>query len=86
MDIFDFLNIHCIIKSFKYFLINGKPLQLVDQFIYLDSNTLSTENDINKRIRKSLTGIDRLLIIWKSDISDKIFKDFFQDISVTLLS
>ena len=31
-------------------LLNGKPLKLVDQFIYLGSNILSTENDIDTHI------------------------------------
>ena len=28
-------------------LLNGKPLQLVDQFIYLNSNISSTESNVN---------------------------------------
>ena len=34
-------------------LLNGKPLKLVDQFIYLGSNILSTENNVNICIDKA---------------------------------
>ena len=27
--------------------LSGKPIQLVNQFLYLDSNILSTESDVN---------------------------------------
>ena len=33
--------------------LTGKPLKLVDQFIYLDSNISSTENDVNLCLRKT---------------------------------
>ena len=47
--------------------LNDKPLKLEDPFAYLSRNILSTENDVNTRIRKTYTAIDRLSIIWKSD-------------------
>ena len=47
-------------------LLNGKPLKLVDQLIYLGSNISSTESNINIRIGKALTVIDKLSAIWKS--------------------
>ena len=40
--------------------------------MYLGSSVSSTESDINMRLVKSWTPIDRLSIIWKSDLSDKI--------------
>ena len=43
----------------------------MDQFTYLDNNISSTENDVNTRIDKTLTVIDRLSAIWKSDLSKK---------------
>ena len=54
------------------------PLKLEDLFTYHGSNISSTESDVNIRIGKALTVIDRLLIIWKSDLPDKIKRDFFQ--------
>ena len=52
-------------------------LKLVDKFTYLGSNVSSTENDINTRLAKAWTAIDRLSVIWKSDLTDKIKRSFF---------
>ena len=38
--------------------LNGKPLKIVDQFIYLGRNISSTESDINILIAKAWTAID----------------------------
>ena len=40
-------------------------LKLVDKFIYLGSSVTSTEKDIDTRLTKAWTSIDRLSIIWK---------------------
>ena len=42
------------------------------------SSVSSTENDINTRLAKAWTAIDRLWVIWKSDLSEKIKRNFFQ--------
>ena len=47
---------------------NGGSLKLVDKFTYLGSSISSTENDINIWLVKAWTTINRLSIIWKSDI------------------
>ena len=65
--------------------LNGKPLKLVDHFTYLGSNISTNESDVNIRTAKSRTIIDRLLIKWKSDLSDKIKWEFFQAVAVSLL-
>ena len=44
----------------------------VDKFTYLGSSVSSTETDINTRLAKAWTPIDRLSVIWKSDLTDKI--------------
>ena len=54
----------------------GEPLILVDKFMYLGSSISSTESDVNIRLAKAWTAIDRLSIIWKSGLSDKIKRDF----------
>ena len=41
-------------------LLNGNPLKLVEQFIYIGSIILSTENDVNMRIAIKLTTDDKL--------------------------
>ena len=50
--------------------LNYKPLELVDHFLYLDSNISSTESDVNISIEKAWIAIDRLTTIWKPDPSD----------------
>ena len=46
--------------------LNGSSLKLVDKFTYLGSSVSSTETDINTRLAKTWTAIDRLSVIWKS--------------------
>ena len=57
--------------------LEGTPLKLVDKFTYLGSSVESTEKDIDTRLTKAWTAINRLLIIWKSDLTDKIKRSFF---------
>ena len=52
--------------------LNDGPLKLVDMFTYLRSIISSTKNYINMWLTKAWTAINRLLVIWKSDLSDKI--------------
>ena len=64
---------------------NGSSLKLVDKFTYLGSSLSSTETDIDTRLAKAWTAIDRLSVIWKSDLSDKIKRSFFQAAVVSIL-
>ena len=57
--------------------LNGRSLKLVDKFTYLRSSVSSTKNDINTQLAKAWTAINRLSVIWKSDLSDKIQYSFF---------
>ena len=57
--------------------LTGGPLKLVDKFTYLGSSISSTENDINTRLAKAWTAINRLSVIWKSDLTNKIKHSFF---------
>ena len=44
-----------------------------------NSNILSsTEKDINMQLTKAWTAIDKLLIVWKSNLTDKMKHSFFQ--------
>ena len=45
----------------------GGPLKRVDKFSYQGSSVTSTERDINTRLGKAWTAINRLSVIWKSD-------------------
>ena len=58
--------------------LDGTPLKLVDKFTYLGSSVASTEKDIDTRLMKAWTAINRLLIIWKSDLTNKMKHSFFQ--------
>ena len=63
----------------------GTPLKLVDKFTYLGSSVSSTEKDIDTRLTKAWTAIDRLSIICKSDLTDKMKRSFFQAAVVSIL-
>ena len=58
--------------------LNGSSLKLVDKFTYLGSSVSSTETDINMRLAKAWTVIDRLSVLWKLDLTDKINVFFFK--------
>ena len=65
--------------------LDGTSLKLVDKFTYLGSCVSSTEKDINTRLMKAWTAIDRLSIIWKSNLTDKMKRSFFQAAVVSIL-
>ena len=60
-------------------------LKLVDKFTYLGSSVSSTEKDIDTRLTKAWTAINGLSIIWKSDLTDKMKRSFFQAAVVSIL-
>ena len=60
-------------------------LKLVDKFTYLGSNVSSTETGINTRLPKAWTTIEKLSVIWKSDLTDKMKRSFFQAAVVSIL-
>ena len=64
---------------------DGTSLKLVDKFTYLESSVSSTEKDIDTWITKAWTAIDRLSIIGKSDLTDKMKCSFFQAAVVSIL-
>ena len=65
--------------------LDGTSLKLVDKFTYLGSIVPSTEKDIDTRLTKAWTVIERLSIIWKSDLTDKMKCSFFQAAVVSIL-
>ena len=81
-------------KPFWFFLrmlstdistLEGTSLKLVDKFTYLGSSVSSTEKDIDTRLTKAWTAIDKLSIIWKSNLTDKMKRSFFQAAVVSIL-
>ena len=65
--------------------LNGDSQKVVDKFTYHGSSVLSTENDINARLAKIWTAIDRLSVIRKSYLSDRIKGVFSQVVFVSIL-
>ena len=60
-------------------------LKLVDKFTNLARIDSSTKTDIDTRLTKAWTGINSLSVIWKSDLTDKIKRSFFQAAIVSIL-
>ena len=65
--------------------LDGTSLKLVDKFTYLGSSVSSTEKDIDTRLTKAWTAIDRLSIIWKSDLTYKMKRSCFQAVVESIL-
>ena len=61
------------------------PFKLVDKFTYLRSNVSSTEKDIDTGLTKAWTAINRLSIIWKSALTDKMKRSFSQAAVASIL-
>ena len=58
--------------------LNGSFLKLVNRFTNLRSSVSSTEKDINTRLAKLWTAINRLPVILKSDLTDKIKRSLWR--------
>ena len=52
--------------------LEGTSLKLVDKFTYLGSSISSTEKDIDTQLTKAWRAIDKLSIIWKLNLTDKM--------------
>ena len=52
---------------------------------YLGSSLASTEKDIDTRLTKAWEAINRQSIIWKSDLTDKMKRSFFQAAVASIL-
>ena len=52
---------------------------------YLGSSVSSTKKDIDIWLTKAWTAIDRLWIIWKSDLTNKMKRSFFQAAVISIL-
>ena len=55
------------------------------KFTYLGSSVSSTEKDIDTRLTRAWIAINRLSIIWKSDLTDKMKRSFFQAAVASIL-
>ena len=75
----------CYNQTGDIYTLEGTPLKLVDKFTYLGSSVESTEKDIETRLTKAWTAINRLSTIWKSDLTDKMKRSFFQAAVTSIL-
>ena len=75
----------CFNQRGDIYILKGGPLELLDKFTYQGSSVSSTEKDINTRVAKTWTANNRLLRIWKSDLTDEIKRSFFQAAVVSIL-
>ena len=66
--------------------VNGSSLKLIDKFTYQVSSVSSTETDIDTRLAIVWTAINKLSVIWKSDLTDKMKCSFFQAAVVDALN
>ena len=75
----------CFYQKGDISTLDGTSLKLVDKFTYLGSSVSSTEKDIDTRLTKAWTAINRLSIIWESNLTDKMKRSFFQAAVVSIL-
>ena len=75
----------CFNQAGNISTLDGTSLKLVDKFTYLESSVSSTKKDINTRLMKAWTAIDKPLVIWKSDLTDKMKRSFFQAAVMSIL-
>ena len=75
----------CFNRAGKISTLERTSLKLVDKFTYLGSSVSSAEKDIDTQLTKAWTAIDKLSILWKSDLTDKIKSSFFQAAFVSIL-
>ena len=75
----------CVNQTGDFSTLEGTSLKLVVKFTNLGTSVSSTKKDIDMRLTKASTAIDKLSIIWKSDLTDKIKRIFFQAAVVSIL-
>ena len=75
----------CVNQTGNIYTLNSSILKLVDKFTYQGSSVPSTETDINMQLAKAWTAINRLSVIWESDLTDKMKCSFFQAAIVSIL-
>ena len=75
----------CYNQTGEISTLDGTSLKLVDKFTYLGSSVSSAEKDIDTGLTKAWTAIERLSIIWKSNLTDKMKRSFFQAAVVSIL-
>ena len=75
----------CFNQTCDISTLGSSSLKRVDKFAYIGSSVSSTEKDIDTRLAKAWTTNDRLSVIWKSDLTDKIKRSLFLAAVVSIL-
>ena len=75
----------CFNQAGNIYTLKDSTLKLVEMFTYLGSSVSSTETDMNMRLGKAWAVNDRLWVMWKSDLTDKMEHSFFQAAIVWIL-
>ena len=75
----------CFNQTGNIYTLGSSSLKLVDKFTHLGSSVSSTEKYIDMQLAKAWRAIDRLPIIWKSDLTDIMKRSFFQAAAVSML-
>ena len=65
--------------------LNGSSLKLLDKFTYVGNSVSSIETVIDDWLTKAWAAINRLSVIWKSDLTYKMKRSFFQAAAVLIL-
>ena len=75
----------CFNQTGNISTLDETSLKLVDKFTYLRSSVSSTEKDIHTQLTEAWTAINKLSIIWKSDLTDEMKCSFFQATVISIL-
>ena len=76
---------HKTIYCYMWLYFYSSSLKLVDKFTYQGSSVSSTKKDIDMQLTKAWTAINTLSVIWKSDLTNKMKRSFFQAAIVSIL-
>ena len=58
--------------------LNGKKISQVDNFKYVGSCIVSTEHDIDIRLKKAWGALNGMSVIWKSNLPDDLKRNIFR--------
>ena len=75
----------CFNQTGNISTLDGSSLKLVDKFTYLGTSVLSPKKDIDTWLMKAWTTVNKLSIIRKSDLTDKMKCSFFQAALMSIL-
>ena len=75
----------CLNQTSDISTLGDSSMKLVDKFTYQGSSVSSTEKDIDTLQGKAWKAINWLSVIWKSDVTDKMKRSFFQTAVVSIL-